>query len=513
MIQAGDGREAAGWFRFPLYYLLVTTLLSKSWFAAGLQCPKLLWWTAHEPDAPELVPDSATRFIMDEGVGVAEAARAHFPDGVLIDHPSDQVQERVEATRRALDREEPAIFGATFAEDGLVVAVDILARVGNSLTLIEVKSSTSISTGHLWDVAAGAYVMRRAGVDVDAMEIMHPNDAFRFPETDELFARESISGRVRALIPQISQLVPAQATLLEGALPEVAVGKHCNDPRECPFKSRCWPALPRHHVDTFYGLRKEKSGQLKTQELVLVEEVPDSFALTLIQKRQRLAVIEGELQVEGDLTGALAPFQGRVAYLDFETVGPAIPRWDGFGPWHHHPVQFSCHITSPDGGLEHVEWLADGPEDSRATMAQALMETLENVDAVLAYNAPFKKKCLGAIADAAPEQAAQFQAISSKLKDLLPLVRDHVYHQDFLGSFSLKSVLPALVPSLNYESLETSNGQTASALLHSFLFLGEPKKPAQREAMRRTLLEYCAKDTLALVRLKERLEELAAAQA
>ena len=450
---------------------------------------------------------------MDEGVGLGEAAMAHFPGGVLIDIPYDQVPERVEATRRALDREEPAIFGATFAEDGLVVAVDILARQGNTHTLIEVKSSTSIKPHHLWDVAVGAYVLRRTGVDVDAMEIMHPNDACRFPEMSELFVREQISGRVRALIPQISKLVPLQSAMLKGSLPEVAVGKQCDEPHECPFKTRCWPALPRHHVDTFYGLRREKAAQLNTQELVLVEDVPASFALTLIQQRQRLAVIEGELQVEGDLAAALAPFQGRVAYLDFETVGPAIPVWDGFGPWHHHPVQFSCHITSPDGGLEHVEWLADGPEDSRAAMAQALVEALEEVDAVLAYNAPFEKKCLEVIAAAAPEQAPQIQAISSKLKDLLPVVRDHVYHQDFLGSFSLKAVLPALVPSLNHETLEVSEGLTASALLHRLLFLGEPRNPAERETIRRSLLDYSAMDTLALVRLKERLDELAATQA
>jgi len=456
--------------------------------------------------------DGPSRFMVDEGIGVVDAARACFPGGVLIDMPLDQLQERVDATRMALDREEPAIFDATFSEAGLVVVVDILAREGRSLSLIEVKSSTSILSHQLWDVAVGAFVMRRAGVDVDSMEIMHPNDACRFPEMDDLFVREQISGRVRALIPQISKLAPTQAAMLEGDLPEVPVGKQCDDPHECPFKKRCWPRLPKHHVSTFYGLRREKSAQLNTHELVLVKEVPDSFSLTLIQKRQRLAVIEGELQVEGDLTGALAPFQKRVAYLEFETVGPAIPVWEGFGPWHHHPVQFSCHIKSPDGNLEHIEWLAEGPEDSRTAMAQALVTALEGVDAVLAYDAPFKKKCLEAVAAANPELAPQIQEISSKVKDLLPIVRDHVYHPDFMGSFSLKSVLPALVPDLNRRSSKVKNGHSASALLHRLLFHGEPQKAAQREKMRRNLLDYCATDSLALVRLKERLDELAEAQ-
>ncbi|MFC1575931.1 DUF2779 domain-containing protein, partial [Gemmatimonadota bacterium] len=386
----------------------MTRLISESQFAAGLQCPKLLWWTTHEPDASELVPDPAAQFIEDEGTRVGDAARARFPGGVLIDLPRDQVQERVDATRRALARDEPAIFEATFFEDGVVVAVDILAREGRTHTLIEVKSSTSIGAHDLWSAAVQAYVLRRAGVDVDAVEIMHLNDACRFPELDDLFVREAISGRVRGLFPQISKLISDQAAMLEGTLPEVAVGKHCDQPHECPFKTRCWPSLPKHHVETFYGLRREKSAQLGAQGLALVDEVPESFPLTLIQ---------GELQVEGDLAGALAPLQGRVAYLDFGSVGPAIPVWEGFGPWDPHPVQFSCHLTSPGGALKQVGWLADGPDDSRAGMAQALVLAVGDVDAVVAYDAAFEKKCLEVIAAGAPEYASEIQAISSKLHD------------------------------------------------------------------------------------------------
>jgi hypothetical protein len=470
-----------------------------------------MWWTTHEPDAPELVPDPAARFIMDERARVTAAARAGFPGGVFIDLPRDRVADRVEATRRALDRGEPAIFGATFAEDGIGLAVDILARTGKTYTLIEVKASTSIKPHHLWDAALQAYVLRRAGVEVDAVEIMHLNGDARFPELNDLFVREAVSGRVRALFPQMSKLVAAHIATLEGPLPEVEVGRHCDQPRPCPFKDRCWPALPRHSVETFYGLRRDKSAQLGAQGLAVVDEVPATFPLNVIQQRQRRSVASGELRVEGDLAGALAPFQGKVAYLKFETVSPAIPVWEGLGPWHHHPVQFSCHVASPDGGLEHVEWLAPGPSDSRAAMAEVLVEALEGADVVVAYDAPFEKKCLEVIA-AAPEHASRLNATGSKLRDLLPVVRGHVYHPDFLGSFSLESVVPALIPDLNHGELDVSEGHTAGALLHRLLFLGDPQDPAQREALRRSLLDHCAMDTLALVRLKELLDELAAAK-
>jgi hypothetical protein len=142
-------------------------------------------------------------------------------------------------------------------------------------------------------------------------------------------------------------------------------------------------------------------------------------------------------------------------------------------------------------------------------MAQALLETLEGVDVVVTYDKGTQKKCLEAIAAAVPEQAREIMAISSKTMDLLPVVRDNVYHPDFLGSFELTSVLPALVPSLGYEPLGASEGRPATALLHRLLFSTPLPDSTESELLRRKLQSLCAQDTLALVRLKERLDELA----
>jgi len=463
----------------------------------------------HEPDAQELVPNSAAEFLLDQGVRVEDAARALFPGGVLIDGPHNRVEKRLQATRGALARGVPAIFEATFAKNGIVVVVDILTLEDRSHTLIEVQPSTSIDDHHMMDAAFKAYVLRQVGVEVDAVEILHLNDACRFPDLGQLFVRRAISGRVRSLFPQVSQLITDQKTMLAGPVPAVEVGKHCHEPQECPFKPRCWPVLPLHHVETFYGLRQERSTQLKAQGLALVEEVPDSFPLTVIQQRQQRSVTEGELQVDGDLAGALAPLFGRVAFLAFEAIRLAIPVWEGLGPWHPHPVQFSCHIASPDEDLKHVEWLAEGPGDPRPVMGRTLLEALEHVDVVVTYDKAFEKECLDLIAAGAPDNARALEAIKSKLRDLLPVVRNHVYHRDFLGSLSLTAVSSALVPDLDRESQETAHGQATDSLLHHLLFLGEPSEPAQREVVRRSLLDRCAFGSWTLARLKERLDDLA----
>jgi hypothetical protein len=86
---------------------------------------------------------------------------------------------------------------------------------------------------------------------------------------------------------------------------------------------------------------------------------------------------------------------------------------------------------------------------------------------------------------------------------LLPVVRNHVYHPAFGGSFSLKAVLPAFVPEMTYEGMEVANGRTAG--LAWAAMIGGNGSEAERQAKRQALLGYCGQDTLALVRLLDAL--------
>jgi len=74
----------------------------------------------------------------------------------------------------------------------------------------------------------------------------------------------------------------------------------------------------------------------------------------------------------------------------------------------------------------------------------------------------------------------------------------------FGGSFSLKAVLPALVPEMTYEGREVPNGQAAGLAWQTMI--GGTMSEAERQAKRRALLDYCGQDTLALVRLLEALQ-------
>jgi predicted RecB family nuclease len=300
--------------------------------------------------------------------------------------------------------------------------------------------------------------------------------------------------------------------MLAGPLPEVPIGDHCTRPYECPFLARCWPKLPEHHVSSLYRIERRRALELEADGYATIYDLPSDLELSVIHARQVKAVQTGRLVVEPALKAALAAFRSPLAFLDFETVSLAIPRWPGCRPWQIVPVQFSVHAEGRGGGFAHYEWIAEGPEDPRPALAQALVEACAGARAVVAYYASFERDCLRQLREAVPPLGRELERIERRLVDLLPVVRNHVYHPDFGGSFSIKKVLPALVPGLSYGDLEIADGERATVELLRLMFAGDAMAPADRAALRGALLRYCERDTWAMVKLLERLRGLVADQ-
>ncbi len=484
--------------------------ISKSKFTKGLQCAKQLWWSVHEPEAPELVVDESLQRVFARGNRVGEVARSHVPGGVLIDLPHMQIRERVAATAKALAAGARVIYEASFLEDGVFVSVDILKRRGSSFVLTEVKSTTKVKDEHLADVAIQLHVVRAAGLDVRRAEVMHLNPECRFPDLSNLFVRAPVTAQLRTLLRDAPAQIAALRSMLAGAIPEVATGPHCTAPYECAFLDRCWPALPEHHVSTLYRLQRRVE-TLLAEGCVTIHDLPSEFTASAIAMRQVQSIRAGAPIVESGLRSALAKLHAPLAYLDFETVSPAIPVWNGCGPYNQIPVQFSCHVQQRDGSLAHHAWLADGAADPRRPLAEALLAACAGARTILAYNAPFERSCIKRVADSLPDLALELLDLAARIEDLLPIVRNNVYHPEFGGGFGLKSVLPALCSELSYDDLEIQDGEAAASSLEALLFDSDAYTDADREALRSALLLYCERDTLAMVRLHEQLVAMAVA--
>ncbi len=487
--------------------------LSKSRFVAGAQCHKLLWWTVHEPEADELQPDKVLQDRFDQGRQVTTLARQRFPGATFI-HFGPEAS-RIEATRLALDFGAPGILEAAFSADGVFAAVDVLLREGEGYTLIEVKSSSQLKDDHIPDAAIQTHVLRRSGVDVRRVEVMHLNKEFRHPDQGDFFVREDITPLVEALLPQAPKMIAAQTAALAGGLPEIAIGLHCFEPRPCPFHDRCWPADP-HHISTLYNNGPKRTCQFMAQGVHSVWEIRPTEKLPDAAKRQLKAVKQGTMIVEPGLRSALdgALGTGLLGYLDFETISRAVPVWDGLGPWRATVVQFSYHErrssvvgSRSSDDYTHAAYLAEGPGDPRPELVERMLEATRKAERIVMYSS-FERSRINELADQVPAFADDLKALAAKLVDLLPIVRNHVYHPDFKGSFSLKYVLTPLVPDLTYNDLAIVDGQVASVEIARLLFVAHLVE--DRDQLRRDLLAYCERDTWAMVRLVERLKELAA---
>jgi hypothetical protein len=459
--------------------------LSKSLFVAGVQCHKRLWWTVHEPNAPELVPSPAAQNRMDQGADVGLVARDHVPG---------------------------AAYEAAFLADETAVKVDILEQGPTGPVVIEVKASNRVKDEHIPDVAIQVHVLRRSGTAVTRAEVMHLNRECRHPDLAHLFVREDVTGLVEGYLLGVPDEVERQLRTLRGPIPRVSIGEHCTTPRECPFIKRCWPPVPDHHVSSLYRIERRKVRAYEADGFASIHDLPSDVELSAIHTRQVKAVTTGVMVVEPKLAGALEPFDSRLAFLDFETVSFAIPRWNGCRPWENVPVQFSCHREQPGGSFDHHAWIAEGPGDPRPALAAALVEACSGAERVVAYYASFERDCVRHLERHVPALAGPLGAIRQKLIDLLPLVRNHVYHPGFGGSFSLKNVLPALVPALSYAGLAVSDGETASLELMRLMLRGDTMTPAERARLRSALLAYCERDSWAMVKLLERLRGMVGVQ-
>ena len=498
-----------GSFLGPFIYIAaMPPNLSKSRFVAGWQCHKQLWLRVHEKDAPELQVDVVLQDRFDQGAEVGALARTVFPGGVLIDLPHDDPA-RVDATRRALEAGAPSVFEATFAEDRVYAAIDVLERAGEGFTLIEVKSSTKTKDEHIPDVAIQTWVARKAGIDVRRAELMHLNTDFRHPDRGELFVRTDVTAEVEAFQARIPGMIEEQLAALSGRQPDVPVGTHCwMIERECPFWDRCFPT-DEHHVWTLYRAYREQKWALVLKGIRRVLDLPAVYKLSEIQRRQRKALETGRMIVEPGLRAALREFDGRLGFLDFETISRALPVWPDVGPWRQVVVQFSYHEedAGAPGGYRHRAYLAEGPGDPREELALQLLEATRDAERIVMYSS-FERTRIKELAEWLPHLAPDLQALQGKLVDLLPVIQNNVYHPRFAGSFSIKQVLNPMVPDLTYDDLAIVDGQVASVEIARLLFVAH--KVRDRDQLRRDLLAYCERDTWAMVRLLERLREEAA---
>ena len=225
--------------------------------------------------------------------------------------------------------------------------------------------------------------------------------------------------------------------------------------------------------------------------------------------RVRQVLIEGQPFVSEDLTNTLSGLGPPAHYLDFEYFQPPVPIYSETRPYQRVAFQFSIQTQIDDDQLQETGFLAEGRDDPRPELARRLVEALSDDDwPIMVYSVGAERSVLNDLRQVCSELEGSLAAIDQRLIDLLPVVRNHYYHQALRGSFSIKAVAPVLTPEVSYDGLDLIAGGIQAAAAFDRLVRNDLMPDENADRLRSALIAYCAQDTLALVRLHKHLSQL-----
>ena len=490
-----------------------STRLSKSSFIRGLQCDKSLYLYKHHYKLKDPTP-SSLQAVFDQGTSIGLLAQELFPYGVDAS-PENHIK-MVESVGKTLDfisQGQTIIYEATFLYDDVLAALDILVNDENGWKAYEVKSSTKVSDTYVKDAAIQYYTIKNSGIDLKDISIVYINNQYvKNGEIDinELFMVESVYDQVLEFLPRIPNEVRRLKDVIESPdIPSVDIGPHCSDPYDCDFKGTCWKHIPEYSVFDISRLNKDKKFDLYKQGIISLNQI--DLGQTDLNPNQVLQVqseLSGSVHIDlNEIRNFTNGLNYPLYFLDFETIGPAIPIYNGSRPYEQLVFQYSLHIReTPTSEIEHREYLADPTEDPRVGFIEQLIQDCDSKGDILVYNIGFERGKINGLIEAFPQYILELSGIVGRLKDLMtPFQQKWYYTPEMKGSYSIKSVLPALIPELSYNDLEIKDGGTAS---NTFLSIVNGTFQGDLQVARKQLLEYCKLDTYAMVKILEKLTQI-----
>jgi len=473
----------------------------------GCQCPKRLFMHKFKRELRN-PGDEKQQAILDAGTSVGELARQLFNYGVDASPPDNySYQISVEKTQALINRDVPIIYEAAFQYEGVLCALDILVKQGKDWYAFEVKSTTSVKNQHLQDAALQYFVMTNCGLPLADISIIHLDNTYvRKGALDirQLFTTSSVLNEVLNQQEYVSNKVQElKALLIQADEPAVEIGPHCFAPYECDFTNHCFAHVPKEN--SIFDLARGPWWKLYADGYKHLDEIPEEYELSSKVAMQLAHHRSGKVYIDKEaILKFLEPIAYPIYFFDFETIRPGIPEFEDSKPYQQIPFQFSLHVQrSTDSIPEHFEFLGDGINDPRPALIEAMIDYLGQTGSIICYNMEFEKTRIKDLVKIYPQFETQLLAINERVIDLMiPFQQRWYYHPDFKGSYSIKAVLPVLIPELRYDELDIPEGGMASLVYSQLKFQDRTTATLQRQALR----EYCKMDTLAMVRIVDYLK-------
>ena len=484
--------------------------LSKSDYMMYLKHPAWLWLKKHDKaKLPEI--DENLHAIFDTGHAFEPYAESRFPGGVQLGFADFSEYKTLPArTHEELAKGTKTLFQGRLEFEELTCIFDILDRVETNLfDLYEIKSSTKEKTEHIEDLAFQKHVLEKSGIPIRNLFVIVANTNYvRQGEIDanELTQVIDVTARVNELAEQtLANIDKALAVMHSKERPDISprhVQQHYLKEWLEIFLSLHANTDP-YSIYRLSSLRGDLIGELEDQGIELIQQIPDEYGFENAKHKRVVALAkQGSPVIQGEAVSSfLRTLQFPLYFFDYETMSSVIPLFDGTRPYQQVPMQYSLHILrEPGDQLEHKEFLHQSDSNPGLPLLTQLKQDIGETGSVLVWYEAFEKGRNQELGQMFPEYLTFVEQLNMRVVDLMKPFSEGWYEDyRFLGSASIKKVLPVLAPDLSYKEMEIGDGQTAQRIWMETIL--EKKHLLKQEQIMRNLLAYCKLDTLAMVRI------------
>jgi hypothetical protein len=470
----------------------ITPRLTKSDFLLFCEAPRHLWAKKHG-----LLETSLSDFdqhLAEEGNKVEALAQEYLSRVFLPQIPSDQL-----------------LWQQTYSDGPYESRLDglVFKPKSNSYDLYEIKSSTAVDKDIVYDITFQAAILGKH-IKVDHYYVLHLNKEYvRSGELDlsSLFIAEDITDKVRTMLSEVELLREEALRVMQVTNSEEV--EHCLSPKECPCPSICHPNLPEFSIYDIPRLTRVKKLQLIEAGILAAEDIPSSFDLNPKQRLVAERAITKKIHInQKAIAGELESIRYPLYFLDYETCISAIPQYDGYHPQQQIVFQYSLHKLEKQGGESfHYEHISLVEGDPTLPLLERLKDDIGNSGTVIVWNKSFEMTMNKEMAKLHPEYTAFLGQLNERIYDLGDIVNLGYYlHPGFKGSWSIKHVLPIMVPELSYKGMVIGKGDQASMAWWNMTFGQVDQR--EKEQLTEALLRYCELDTLAMVEIYQKFLEI-----
>jgi hypothetical protein len=364
-------------------------------------------------------------------------------------------------------------------------------------------------------------VLQKYGLSIDKVSVIHVNNEYiRNGEIDpkEITSETDVTEAVEGLLETTEEQVQKAFEILnKNEIPDLSP-RYVN---QVGVSGTTWfadwvevynhlsPDIEKYSIYNLAYPNPEQIAELEDQGIKYIQDIPDEFALRAKQLAQIKTTKSGERILDRDnIRKFLNTFKYPLYFFDYETLSSLIPPFDGMKPYKDYPFQYSLHVLdTPYSEIRHEEYLHQGNSNPMPGLLEKLKRDIGNTGTILAWNMSYEKSCNDRMAEFYPEYKEFLGDLNSRIVDLMfPFSEMWLVDKDFLGSASIKKVLPVLVPELSYKEMDVSDGLKARRMWTETIL--EDKHQGRRKKILDDLSKYCTLDTYVMVEIYGRLKSI-----